>query len=233
MDKMEHCATFALIGGGGFTHAEDPELEDFLLSLCGVSRPSVGYVGAANNDDPERIDRFYARFKGLSRGLSHLSYTADPDSSKAWAKRQDMLYFSGGDTLRLLRFLRAEDLGTTVVHAAKSGTVIAGVSAGAGCWFNAVLTGSGGDGLKPAAGLGLINGSCCPHYTVEAERKPNFERCIAEGLLPDGYGIGDGGCLVIRKGSAPVAYAARPNTGVWRVKGDSGRVSSERVAQLR
>lgn len=226
---MGHRATFALIGGGGFTHAEDPELEDFLLSLCELRRPKIGYVGAANNDDPERIKRFHARFKGVSCVLSHFSHAANPDRFEAWAKPRNLIYFSGGDTLRLLRFLRAEGRGAAVANAANQGTIIAGVSAGACCWFDAVLTGSGGDGLECASGLGLLPGSCCPHYTDEVERKPEFERCIAEGLLPDGYGIGDGACLVIRKGEVPVAHSARAHSGVWRVRNDAGRSSSESV----
>lgn len=111
---MGHRATFALIGGGGFTHAEDPELEDFLLSLCGQRRPKIGYVGAANNDDPERIERFHARFKGVSCVLSHFPHAANPDRFEAWAKPQNLIYFSGGDTLRLRRFHRAEGRGTAV-----------------------------------------------------------------------------------------------------------------------
>jgi hypothetical protein len=32
------------IGGGGFTHEADPEMEDFLLTQLPVARPRIGFI---------------------------------------------------------------------------------------------------------------------------------------------------------------------------------------------
>ena len=40
------------IGGGGFTHESHPELDRFCLEQTPRSAPRIGFVGAADNDEP-------------------------------------------------------------------------------------------------------------------------------------------------------------------------------------
>jgi len=79
------------------------------------------------------------------------------------------------------------------------GIVLAGVSAGANCWFEACSTDSFGPHLAPLNdGLGFLAGSFCPHYDGELLRKPTYERWVAQGVLPAGYAADDGVGLVFR-----------------------------------
>ena len=50
--------TIIAIGGGGFTHETDPDLEDFILAQSPVKYPNIGFIGAASHDSPSRIDLF-------------------------------------------------------------------------------------------------------------------------------------------------------------------------------
>jgi peptidase E len=73
------------------------------------------------------------------------------------------------------------------------GIVLAGSSAGGICWFEGGTTDSFGARLRPYTdGLGMLAGSFCPHYHSEAERRPLYQRLVAEGALPDGLACDDG-----------------------------------------
>jgi len=69
--------------------------------------------------------------------------------------------------------------------------VLAGVSAGAICWFEQGLTDSFSDGLRPLACLGFLSGSCCPHYDGEPQRRPSYHRLLASGDISAGVAIED------------------------------------------
>ena len=73
----------------------------------------------------------------------------------------------------------------------ESGVVLAGVSAGAICWFEQGLTDSWADRLRPLDCLGFLAGSCCPHYDGEAERRPSLHRLLASGEIAAGIAIED------------------------------------------
>jgi peptidase E len=73
----------------------------------------------------------------------------------------------------------------------QSGTVLAGVSAGAICWFEQGVTDSWADELRPLDCLGFLPGSCCPHYDGEADRRPSYHRLVASGEIATGIAIED------------------------------------------
>lgn len=67
-----------------------------------------------------------------------------------------------------------------------------GGSAGGICWFHGGTTDSYGPRLQVLPeGLGLINGSFCPHYDAEDQRQPLFHQALLDGRLPVGYGVGN------------------------------------------
>jgi peptidase E len=39
--------------------------------------------------------------------------------------------------------------------------------------------------------LGILPGSCCPHYDGEAQRRPSYHRLIAAGEISSGVAIED------------------------------------------
>ena len=96
------------------------------------------------------------------------------------------------------------------------------VSTGAVCWFDFALSDSGGAGLLPLAGLGLIAGSCCPHHSSEPYRQSAFRDQIAGGMLPEGIAFDDGVAVLILPGQSPVAFAARTGAGAYSVRRAAG-----------
>ena len=68
--------------------------------------------------------------------------------------------------------------------------------AGANCWFEDSVTDSFGPTLRAlGGGLGLLEGSFCPHYDGEPERRPTYTRLVADGVLPPGYAANDDAAL--------------------------------------
>jgi dipeptidase E len=229
MSNTQNEITVIAIGGGGFTHETDPDLEDFILAQSPVKHPNIGFIGAASHDSPSRIDLFYQRFLGSAQSPSHLLQSASIQTAKDWVSQQDIIYVGGGDTQHLLNYCRKNQLDHELAIAANSGTILAGVSAGAVCWYEFALSDAAGNGLKPLPGLGLLPGSCCPHYSSEPERQIAFQRQISNGALPNGIAIDDGVAVLMRSGQLPRFYTAREGLGAYAVEKRASDSISTRI----
>ena len=207
------------IGGGGATHGTDCELDELVLNIAGRPDPATGFIGAASRDDDAKFARFVQRFPNATRLRGSESYE---DASK-WIDAQDILYVGGGNTALLIDYFRHSNLLAILHEAAGKGLVIAGVSAGAVCWFEVALSNSRGKGLEPLPSLGWLKGSCCPHFSSEPARRSVFGPMIAAGQLPDGIAIDDGAAVVLDDQNMPTAFSARPGHWAYRIHCQNGR----------
>lgn len=129
----------------------------------------------------------------------------------------DIIYVGGGNTVHLLQQWRQSGVDQVLLQAARQGTLLAGVSAGAVAWFDYALSDASGQGLQPLAGLGLVAGSCCPHYSSEPARAPAFALAITQGHLPTGLAIDDGVAVLLNQHGPAQVFSARPGAGAYRV----------------
>ena len=229
-DAFQSNVNIFAVGGGGFTHEQtsdnsDSMLEDYLLTLSSP-HPNIGYIGHASNDDPDRLRAFYARFDGIAH-LSHLSVTADATAAKAFIADLDILYVGGGSTLNMLSHWRETGIASVLMAAGQHGLILSGVSAGAICWFDQLLLSKADNDFILAAGLGLIGGSACPHYSNEPSRKIAYDTQIRDGNLLSGVAIDDGVGVHITNGA--VTKVVRAGAGnAYLVKACSNAVRSAR-----
>lgn len=191
-----------VVAVGGSAAWEDPRLADLVLSLAGRPRPRICHLGTAGGDAAEYTARFYRRFAELDCRPADLTFfertVGDLD---AFVGEQDVFWVGGGSTANLLAVWRAHGLDALLLEAHARGAVLAGVSAGMNCWFEASTTDSFGPELAPLNdGLGLLAGSACPHYDGEPQRRPLYRRLVAEGVLPPGYAADDGAALHFHDG---------------------------------
>lgn len=205
------------IGGGGFTHQTDPAMEDFILAQSGRARPRIGFLGTASDDDPLKIRRFHERFNALPDAPSHRTRDGSAEEIARWTEQLDVLYVGGGNTLRLIAHWRQSGWDAVLVAAARRGVLMAGVSAGASAWFAQALSDAGGSGLRPVHGIGMVAGSCCPHYAAEPHRQPAFAAAVASGELAAGLAIDDGAAVLIDNDQVSAVFSARPGAGAYRV----------------
>lgn len=230
LQQMPRNPRVIAIGGGGFTHEADASMEDFILAQVPIAQPRIGFVGAASRDDPVKIARFHARFADACTSCTHLPMAAGAAQAQAWVDALDIVYVGGGDTLHLVSHWRAQGIDRVMIAAARRGVLMAGVSAGANVWFDHALSDSGGNGLAPAAGIGLLAGSCCPHYSSEPQRQPALMACIARGDLPDGVAIDDGVAVLFDRAGARLAHSSREGAGACLVRRVGSAVVCEPVA---
>lgn len=189
-------AILIAIGGGGATHGSHPELDRFCLEQV-VPRPRVGFVGAASGDDPEKLRRFTEAFSPFARQITALPAGAGADRAANWVSGLDLVYVGGGHPGRLVALWRKNRVAEALAEASQRGTVLAGVSAGAMCWFEAYLWRAGDGTLQPEKGLGLIPGALTPHSLAEPERRTRMSDLVAAGVLPEGHAIDDGAALLL------------------------------------
>jgi len=206
-------AKIIAIGGGGFTTLTSSGLDDFLLSHLNGTARRIGYVGTASDDDPVRLRYFNELIAPRVPYASILPSEISFDDARRWTARHDMIYVGGGDTALMLA--RWSELGFDVALTAahQDGTILAGVSAGAVCWFEHALVRGESGTMEPINGLGLLKGSMCAHFNADADRRPAFLEGIGSGLLPSGLGIDDGVAVVFRDDAPPAAWSTE--TGCW------------------
>jgi dipeptidase E len=198
------------IGGGGFTHESDDTLNQFFLDQCSKKKIKLGFLATASKDDLKKISLFYKKFENKNLELSHFNLTQKIDGFSSWILNKDIIYVGGGNTSFMLDIWRKNSLDKIFKKAYENGIVLAGVSAGAGCWFDWILSDSVGPGLKPLKGISLISGSCTPHSSEE-KRINQFELNIKNGELPPGLAIDDGVAVLFIDGKPSEVYSSRKN----------------------
>jgi len=203
-------APLIAIGGGGFLMDDGRLLQErYLLSFVrGRARPRVLYVGTAGGDSERGQLKFMQAFARLGCDLETLPffpYDMARDYA-ASARAADLIYVGGGNTVAMLAVWREFGFDRALRAAWEGGTVLAGISAGANCWFEQYVTDSvPGGGVRP--GLGWIEGTFCPHLDSEPWRQPVLDAVPA---LP-AYGAPDGVLLRFDGGKLAEAASSRPD----------------------
>ncbi|MDQ0208778.1 Type 1 glutamine amidotransferase-like domain-containing protein [Alkalicoccobacillus murimartini] len=185
------------LGGGGFSMEPDnPTLDDYIVNQAGTANPKICFVPTAGGDQDHYIKRFYDAFKHKPCTPTHLSlFDANFKDLEAFVFEQDIMYVGGGSTRNMLILWREWGLDEILIKAYQKEILLAGISAGAICWFEQGLTDPLNGPLYKIDGLGLLKGSACPHYDGEEKRRPFYEALVKEGGIMEGYGINDGTAL--------------------------------------
>jgi dipeptidase E len=206
------------IGGGDVGERPGHPFDPFILALARRERPRVCFVGTAGGDSEAAIGRFYRRFARLDcRPVDLTFFPREVEDLAAFVHAVDVFWVGGGSTANLLAIWRLHGLDSLLRAAHTDGAVLAGVSAGMNCWFEASTTDSFGPTAAPLRdGLGLLPGSACPHYDSETQRRPLYRRLVAEGF-PPGYAVDDDAALHFAGGEVVEAVAAREGAGAYRV----------------
>ncbi len=132
---------------------------------------------------------------------------------------QDALYIGGGSMRNMLAIWREHGIDDAMRTAWERGIVLAGLSAGAMCWFEGGVSMSGGQ-PEVVHGIGLLPGSLSVHLDGESERLPVYERAVATGALPPGFAADDGAAVVYHGTCLAECVASREDARVVRVEAD-------------
>ena len=174
--------TIVAIGGGEIGEGETLPIDEYIVSLAGMVRPKLLFIPTASNDAPEyikKVTKIYGEQLGCE--VDTLCLITAPPSLEAIKEKiltANIIYVGGGNTAKLMGFWRRYQVDKFLKEAYVTGTILAGISAGAICWFEYGYS----DSFKEETGefvivegLGVFPMVCCPHY----ESRPMFDDYMA------------------------------------------------------
>jgi peptidase E len=207
-------------------------LTEYAIELSGVTgrAPRVCFLATAQGDNPAVLQNFYdaAAVRGLA--ASHLAVFPMPnvDDVTALLLDQDVVWVFGGSVAGLLALWRLHGVDEAMRTAWQSGVVLTGVSAGSICWHVGGTTDSFGPDLRAVSdGLALVPFSNGVHYDSEEQRRPVFQRLIADGALPAGYATDDGVGVLYRGTEFVEAVTEKDGVAAYYVEADADGTATE------
>ena len=222
------------IGGASFrAKPENLAADRYILRLTGKKRPSVCFVPTASAEPAEVIASFEDAYGRLGAKTSVLRFFQRTPDLRDTIFSHDVIYVGGGNTKSMLAVWREWGFDRLLREAWQKGIVLAGVSAGAICWFERGVTDSWADRLRPLDCLGFLAETCCPHYDGEVERQPAVHDFVARGLVPPVLALNDGAAahFVGRKLHRVVTWT--PTAHAFVVRKRRGQVVEEALPAAR
>ncbi len=219
------------IGGGELGEGETLPMDRHIVEMTGSTNPNALFIPTASSDSSDYAATF-SRIYGDALGceVETLFLLKNPPPLGQIAETiatADLIYVGGGNTLKLMRRWRHLGVDRLLIEAAKRGTVLCGLSAGALCWFQYGHSDSMSfyhpddwDYIRVKC-LGLLPFTACPHYDGE-DRDKNFQAMISrEG----GIGIALDDCAAFEVVDDQFRIlSARDSAGAYRVERLGGKV---------
>ena len=219
------------MGGGGWM-MDDPALDRAVLALTDARRPRICFVPTASGDHPASARFFEAFPEGRFDASILRLFEREVADIDAFLGEQDIVYVGGGNTVSMLAVWRAHGVDRALRAAYEAGVVMAGMSAGANCWFQASTTDSYRLGRADPLldGLGFVAGSFTPHYDSEPARRPAVLELVASGGLPPGFACDDYAAVHLVDGALAEAVRSHPDARALRVSPGEGGTREEPLA---
>lgn len=210
------------MGGGGFSmsrHGEPTAIDRHLLDLSGKSSPLVCFAPTASADDPVYVNRFLAAYSELGARTMVLTLWQGANESVERLAEADVVVVGAGSVANLVALWHTHGVDVALRHKIGKGEdlVLGGVSAGASCWFQGCVTDAFGSIRAWRGGLGLLDGSFCPHFDRKENRAEVYAQAVASGVLPAGYAVDDGAAVRFTDGEFAEVVAEREEATVGRI----------------
>ena len=173
-----------LIGGGELKNRETLAIDEYIAAeakkAAGERRACGLFLPTASHDCMPYYNTFHKVYTGIFDIKTDVALTVgretDPEKMKGKFDRADFLYIGGGDTVYMLEQWKSSGLLPLIRKAFEEGKMIAGLSAGAICWFEEMYSDSVVEGeYHMFPGLGWLNGKISPHYD---ERMLDFDEIV-------------------------------------------------------
>lgn len=152
--------------------------------------PNFLFIGTASRDNEIYFNAIKNIYVGLGCNVSCLKMS---DNIEEKVLQADIIYIGGGNTKYMLSEWEKMGLDKLLVNAHNKGTIIAGFSAGAYCFFKY--------NYEMIKGFGVINAVSCVHYNEKnGEKRTEFYNTIKEANLP-GLALDNGTAIKYDKGN--------------------------------
>ncbi|HYM05170.1 MAG TPA: peptidase E [Terriglobales bacterium] len=179
------------IGGGVIRTRGTAAIDREIIRLSKKEHPKILFLPTATSDSEIYWKRFAEYFGGFLKCKTDVLFLVNDRPSAKQIERKilsaDIVYVGGGNTLYMMRVWRRFGVDKLLKRAYQDGIVLAGISAGAICWFDSGHS----DSMSfydpqnwkyiNVKGLGLVKGVHCPHYnsmTRGVPRRKDFREMM-------------------------------------------------------
>ena len=223
------------IGGGELRERTTLKIDEYIVSLgkerAGERRVNALFVPTASHDFMPYYNTFHKVYTGVFNVKTDVALTifkeVDLEKMKGKFEKADIVYVGGGDTVFMIEEWKKSGLLPLIKDAYERGVVIAGLSAGAICWFSDIYT----DSLKTETGakyamfqgLGWINGIISPHYN---ERMLDFDKIVCYNYNR-AYGIENDAAIVIEDGE--IVKSVSSGGKAWVLERKDGKIEKTEI----
>ena len=194
------------IGGGELKNRETLEIDAYIAAeakkAAGDARSRGLFIPTASHDCMPYYNTFHKVYTGIFGVKTDVALTInreiDREKMRAKFESAHFLYVGGGDTVFMLDSWRKTGFLELIRAAYERGVLIAGLSAGAICWFEEMYSDSVVEGeYAMYAGLGWLSGKISPHYN---ERMLDFDETVLYNRSR-AWGVENNAALEFRDGT--------------------------------
>lgn len=218
------------IGGGELKDRTTLKIDEYIANLAkaraGDRRANALFIPTASHDFMPYYNTFHKVYTGVFDIKTDVALTVykEVDLSHLEEKfeKADMIYVGGGDTVFMIESWKKTGMLELIQKAYDRGVIIAGLSAGAICWFEDIYTDSlkTEDGTKYAMfkGLGWISETVSPHY---GSRMLDFDKIVCYNFNR-AFGIEDDSALLVEDGKVVGSITSGGN--VYLLQTENGQL---------
>ena len=228
-----HIKNIVAIGGGGFGRSLGSlAIEKYIISLVNKKNPKICFIPTASGDNDLYKLNFYRAFSKLKCITSHIDFFSRTEDLEEKTSTQDILYVGGGNTKSMLAVFREWGLDKILIKAYQSGKILAGVSAGAICWFNQGVTDSWAHGLRVMDCMDVLEGCCCPHYDGEKNRRPSVLKFIEQNTISSCLAIEDGAAVHYKDNKLHTAISFYEDKNAYYVSKEGEQTIEQKIERI-
>ena len=228
------------IGGGELKERTTLAIDEYIAALAkeaaGERRANALFIPTASHDFMPYYNTFHKVYTGMFDIKTDvlLSVFKDADLEK-WQGKIDkavVIYVGGGDTVFMMEHWKNSGVLPLIREAYERGVILAGLSAGAICWFSDIYTDSkaalGEEEERYAMfrGLGWIEGKISPHYGA---RMLDFDKIVCYNF-DCAYGIEDDSALVIEDEN--IVGSISSGGKAWKIERENGSIKQTEISVL-
>lgn len=219
------------IGGGSLKEKSTLKIDEYIANLAkqraGEKRAYGLFIGTASHDCMPAFNSFRKTYTSNFdiKADCLLLVNVDTPIEKINDKfsKADLIYVGGGDTIYMLEKWKEKGITDKIIDAYNRGVIICGLSAGAICWFKNMYTDSvlatGKEGeYSYFNGLGILDGTCCPHYNL---RKEDFNASVKNCDIKPIFALEDDSAIAFTDGVFERAITSGGNAFKLEVEKDS------------
>ena len=227
------------IGGGELRERTTLAIDEYIVKLAkehaGENRPNALFIPTASHDFMPYYNTFHKVYTGVFNVKTDVALTVfketDLEKLRGKFEKADVIYVGGGDTVFMMEHWKKSGLLPLIKEAYERGVPLAGLSAGAICWFSDIYTDSEaalGEGDKYAMfkGLSWVEGIISPHY---GSRMLDFDKIVCYNY-DCAYGIEDNAALILEDGK--VAGSVVSGGKAWRIERKDGNLQKTEIKPI-